>query len=160
MSTQPSLRLRPETLATSRRLVRYILAAALGLPVEVGLRLAFRVARFTIALRISWAHPPRCRPLNSEPRAGDDRGSGLTTFTGEVGGVTPVARHQATAGCVSLQLVSACIEDAAGRRSSCANARRALRLPAQTAIDLVRGDEIAMVDPHPPPRLHPFIVAP
>src|SRR6476620_741801 len=58
MSTQPSLRLRPPTFGTSRRLVRYILAgffaAALGaVRVFFSLALAllvFPVARFTIVL--------------------------------------------------------------------------------------------------------------
>src|SRR5262245_53280760 len=43
---------------------------------------------------------------------------------------------------------------AGGRR---ANARRALRLPAQTAIDFVRGDEIAMVESQPAAGIHHFI---
>src|SRR5262249_40588875 len=34
---------------------------------------------------VAWASALHSRQLNSEPRSGDDRGSGLTTFTGEVG---------------------------------------------------------------------------
>src|SRR5262249_60029236 len=95
ISTQPSLRLSPPTLRTSRILVRYIFADFLAALAPLTFRLLFRTARFTIRI-----------PQLASSRFG--------------GGGT-------------------------------------LRLSPQAAIDLVRGDEVAMFDPQPPAGLHHFV---
>src|SRR5262245_48307750 len=50
MSTQPSLRLSPPTLRTSRILVRYIFADFLAALARLTFRLLFRTARFTVRI--------------------------------------------------------------------------------------------------------------
>src|SRR5262245_50015377 len=89
MSTQPSLRLRPATFGTSRILVRYIFAGFLAAPARLIFRLLFRMARFTVRVRI------------------------------DCGG--------------------------------------ALCLSPQAAVDVVRGDEIAMIEPQPAASIHHFV---
>src|SRR6516165_10610633 len=95
MSTQPSLRLRPATFATSRILVRYIFADVGAARARLTLRLLFRRARFTIRI----------------PQLASSRFDGGGT----------------------------------------------LRLSPQAAIDLVRGDEIAMIEPQPAASIHHFV---
>src|SRR6516165_1349380 len=95
MSTQPSLRLSPPTLRTSRILVRYIFADFLAALARLTFRLLFRTARFTIRI----------------PQLASSRFDGGGT----------------------------------------------LRLSPQAAIDRVRGDEIAMIEPQPAAGIHHFV---
>src|SRR5215831_14546016 len=95
MSTQPSLRLKPATLGTSRILVRYIFADVGAARARPTFRLLFRTARFTIRIP---------------------------------------------------QLVSSRF-DGGGT----------LRLSPQAAIDLVRGDEVTVIEPQPAAGIHHFV---
>src|SRR5215469_8497646 len=95
MSTQPSLRLRPPTLRTSRILVRYILADFGAALARLTFRLLFRTARFTIRI----------------PQLASSRFAGGGTL-----GLSP-----------------------------------------QAAIDLMRGDEVAMIEPQPAAGIHHFV---